>query len=225
MQSASYPADLAYNAAYYRLVQFLIRTLFSLCTRFEVKGLENMPIGGPLIIATNHLHVLDPPAVFAILPFRAVVLVAAKYEHALRGRFIRPLGAIFVRRGAVDRKALRDCLAVLKGGGVLGMSPEGTRSDTGGLQEGKRGVAYLAYLAQAPILPVVLTGVEKAFGSLARLRRATVTVTIGEPFHLLAGGEPRGRDLTTATDLIMNKLASLLPEEYRGVYAQQNQAI
>ena len=224
MHDAPYPADLPYSATYYKLAQTLIRTLFTVLTRFEVTGIEHMPSGGPLIIATNHLHALDPAAVFAFLPFRAATLVASKYEHTLRGRLIRPLGAIFVKRGEVDRRALRTSLAVLKGGGVLGVSPEGTRSKTGGLQEGKRGVAYLAYLTQAPILPVALSGVEKALGSLARLRRARVTVTIGELIHLppVEGG-PRNQDLEVATALVMSRLAGLLPSGYRGVYAQPPQ--
>ena len=79
-------------------------------------------------------------------------------------------------------------------------------------------------LTQAPILPAALAGAEKAFSSLARLTRAPVTVAIGEPFHLPpVDGSPRGQDLAVAAELIVNRLASLLPEEYRGIYAQPSQ--
>jgi 1-acyl-sn-glycerol-3-phosphate acyltransferase len=133
---------------------------------------------------------------------------------------MRAVNAIFVNRGEVDRKALREALATLKAGGVLGMAPEGTRSKTGGLQRGRSGAAYLAYHSGVKLLPAVSTGQEHVVSSLLRLRRARVRVTIGPAFE----PPPVSGKITTAhldsfAEEIMHRLAALLPPEYRGVYA------
>jgi len=207
------------NPLYRTLFRALCRALFGAFTRLEVTGLENLPPGGPLLLLTNHLHWLDPLLLFAILPFPATVMAAEKYERRYQGLFMRPLGVIFVQRGEVDRQALRQALAILEAGGVIGIAPEGTRSKTGGLQQGKRGAAYLAYRSGAPLLPVAIAGVEKVFPSLRRLRRARVTAKVGPVFYLPeVDGKASREELEAATELIMRRLAELLPEAYRGIY-------
>ncbi|NOZ29739.1 MAG: 1-acyl-sn-glycerol-3-phosphate acyltransferase [Chloroflexi bacterium] len=207
----------------YRFLRKVIRVLLTLLFRVEIIGAEhlNQP-GGPLLVVTNHLHWLDPPIVFAIFPLRTTVFAAEKWStHPIIGDLFRLVGnAIFVQRGEVDRRALGKALAVLKAGGVLGIAPEGTRSRTGKLQRGKGGAAYLASRTGAPILPIGLSGQEKAFRTLlCRLRRPTIRVVVGEPFTL--PGTPnraKGDELDAYTDMIMRRLAALLPPEYRGVY-------
>ena len=97
--------------------------------------------------------------------------------------------------------------------------PEGTRS-SGQMTTANPGVALLAYKAQVPIVPVGITGSER-MGSVLRVFNPTgrITITIGEPFTLPPVEGKIGRNnLTPATDLIMRRVASLLPESYRGVY-------
>ena len=102
------------------------------------------------------------------------------------------------------------------------MAPEGTRArGEYVLQRGKVGTAYLATRANVPIVPVALTGVEKIKRDLPRLRRARVTVSVGEPIHLPESGRVERAKLDKYTDLIMGRIAALLPESYRGAYAQQ----
>ena len=157
---------------WYRVARGVVGFLLRVLSRLDVQGREEFPAHGAYILVTNHLHWLDSPVVAVTLPHRAYVFAGEKWEkHWLLGPFFHSLGAIFVRRGEVDRQALRQALAVLQGGGVLGMAPEGTRSKTGGLQQGRTGAAYLAYRAGVPILPVVCTGQEKVFWALRRLRR------------------------------------------------------
>jgi 1-acyl-sn-glycerol-3-phosphate acyltransferase len=155
-----------------------------------------------------------------ILPYRTCVFAGEKWEkHWLLGPLLRSVGAIFVRRGEVDRRALRQALDILRGGGLLGMAPEGTRSKTGALQPGRTGAAYLAFRAGVPIVPLVVTGQEKVFWSLRRLRRGTVRVVIGEPFYPPpVEGKASGADVEAFTEEIMYHLAAMLPPEYRGVY-------
>jgi 1-acyl-sn-glycerol-3-phosphate acyltransferase len=100
------------------------------------------------------------------------------------------------------------------------MSPEGTRSRTGALIQAKTGTAYIAARANVTLQPLALTGTEKVFPALKRLRRARVTVTFGPPFNLPPRGErPRREHLGYCTELIMARLASMLPPAYRGYYA------
>lgn len=205
---------------YYRIVKMIFSLIYRLLARTEIVGVENVPQKGPYIVICNHLSSFDPPLLLIALPVRMTVLAANKYRgHPIFGPFLSSMGAIYVRRGEIDRQALRACLDFLKGGGIIGMAPEGTRSPTGALQEGQPGVTYLASRAGVPILPVAVTGTEKIPASLKRLRRGQVKAVIGEAFTLPATkGKVRGKQLKEFTELIMRHLANILPEEYRGVY-------
>jgi len=204
----------------YRLIRGIIGFLLRLLGRLHVEGLENLPSHGPLILVTNHLHFLDPPVALAIIPLRSYVLAAEKWEtRPIMSWLFKAMDAVFVHRGAADIGALRKVEALLKRGAVVGIAPEGTRSKTGGLQQGKGGAALVASRTGATLIPVVVYGQEKVFQELRRLRRADVHVVIGEPFKL----EPpaathRSRQLDEMTQDIMLRIARLLPPEYRGVY-------
>ena len=196
-----------------------IRFLLRLLARWEVIGLEHVPPHGPYIIITNHLSYLDPPVVMALMPSRVTVLVADKYRRHPFGLLIRLVDPIWIRRGEPDRQALRDCMRLLEGGGVLGLAPEGTRSKTGGLQQGKTGAAFVAVKTNALIVPAVVSGTERALSDLARFRRPHIRCAIGEPFRLeMPAGHGEHR-LDTLTEEMMLRMAAVLPPEYRGVYA------
>jgi len=199
------------------VIGFLVRNL----TRLEVQGREQLPDRGPYILVANHLHWLDSPVLLTVLPHPARVFAGEKWaKRFLIGFLLHSVNAIFVNRGEVDRKALREALATIKGGGVLGMAPEGTRSKTGGLQHGRSGAAYLAYHSGATLAPVVCTGQEHVVSSLLHLRRARVRVVFGRPFDPPpVEGKVTTGDLDSFTEEIMHRLAALLPPEYRGVYA------
>jgi len=124
-----------------------------------VQGQELVPDRGPYILVVNHLHWLDSPVILTVLPRPARVFAGEKWaKRFLIGFLLHSVNAIFVNRGEVDRKALREALATIKAGGVLGMAPEGTRSKTGGLQHGRSGAAYLALHSGARLVPAVCTG-------------------------------------------------------------------
>jgi len=204
-----------------RVLRAIVRAILPLLMRLEVVGRENLPSKGPYILTTNHLSAFDTPILLAVCPHPIRAFAAAKHR---RNPIYAPLmimgGSIWVRRGEVDRQALREATAWLDGGNVLGMAPEGTRArGVYALQPGKTGAAYLATRTGVPIVPVGLTGTEKVKESLPKLRRAAVRVTIGEPFRLPASGRVRSPQLQEYTDLVMRRIAALLPEEYRGVYA------
>ena len=209
---------------YYRFLRAIVRLGFKLFTDWEVVGLENVPPDGPFISVSNHTHSLDPLLIMGSLPRRLYPLAADKWRRRpVIGQFVASVGAIFIRRGEVDRRALRQAMEALEQGKVLAIAPEGTRSKTGVMQEGRAGAAYIACLTGVPLLPVGVIGVDKVLGALRRLRRPRVKVVIGRPFTLpslpsKAGG--RGKRLREHTTQIMHRIAELLPEEYRGVYSR-----
>lgn len=207
----------------YPVFAVFFELLFRLLTKFKATGQENIPREGPFIIYLNHLHYFDTPAVFVgFAKYRRINhLAAEKYEkHWFFAPILRVGGAIFIDRGQVDRGALKQGMAVLEDGQALGIAIEGTRSKTGGLQEGKTGVAYFASRAKVPIVPGVVWGTENVGSALKRLRRAQVRVHFGEPF-MLPEGRAKSDDLERYTDEMMIKLAQMLPEQYRGIYTDR----
>ena len=205
-----------------RAVHLIMRLLVRLLTKVTIEGLENVPAQGAFVLAVNHLDYLDAPIVFAVMPRRTVVFAADKWAKTpFSGWILSHVGtAIYVDRGAPDRKALAAALTVLKTGGALAMAPEGTRSPTGGLTQGHTGVAYLATRSSAPILPMIAYGQEQAQHNWKRLRRVPVHIRIGPLIHL-PPGKARTEQLDAYTDQLMLTLAAMLPEQYRGVYGER----
>jgi 1-acyl-sn-glycerol-3-phosphate acyltransferase len=210
-------------ALYHRTLHVIFRFFLWLICRVRVVGRENIPERGPFLVVTNHLSAVDPPLIFSLIPARLKLTGMAAMAHRsdfLIGWVMHRGGAVWVRRGESDRRALRQSLEVLASGRPLGVAPEGTRSDTGALTEGKTGVTFLALKARVPMLPFALAGTERVFPSLRRLRRATVEVNIAPVFSLPERGSGHRREhVQYCTDLIMARLASMLPESYRGVYS------
>lgn len=202
---------------------FVLRVFLRLCTRLETEGLENVPQGGPLLVAFNHLAHLDAALVLSFLP-QPVEGIALEdlYHVPITGQLLRLYGTIPVHRDQFDREVIRQALQVLAEGRILALAPEARQSLTGALERARQGVAYLALRSGVPILPVALTGTEKTYAEWKRLRRPRLTVTFGEPFvPPPRASEPQARrqQLAELTDEIMHRIAALLPPEYRGVYA------
>ena len=141
----------------YRIVLGIMRFLLWLLTDFRAEGIENIPRSGSAMLVANHLNTLDGPAVFIILPRQVTVFAADKHNHPFSffGWLLRNFAnAIWVARGAADRKALRAAFDALARGEMLAIAPEGTRSKTGALQKGHDGAAYLAARTAFPGNPI-----------------------------------------------------------------------
>ncbi len=208
----------------------LMRTTLNLLYRFltcrQVYGRAHIPSEGPCLLVFNHLSNLDAHLLYCLLPRADVTgLFAADYRSRPFFRFmVESPGGLWLRRGEGDRRTLQTALTLLEQGWMVGLAPEGGRSATGALREGRRGAAFLASRANAPILPVAIVGTEHIASGIKHLHRATVTVRVGAPFRLPSrqGGHSK-RHLQQCTDLIMCHIAALLPIAYRGVYAAHPQ--
>lgn len=202
----------------------LTRAVLFTFARWEVVHAERVPAEGGLVLASNHLHLFDPPLVAASCS-RWVHPMAKRelFETPLIGWIFWAYGAFPVRRFSADIGALRAARNQLRGGEVVLMFPEGTRSREGsGMRPALPGAAMVALLAGTPVVPVAITGTEQirlpgVFFRWLRRRRLHIRVEFGEPFELPARSA-EARHAEQSTDLMMRRVASLLPESYRGAY-------
>ena len=206
------------------LIRWLIRLLFNLVARVEVRGYENLPKEGGFVIATNHLGIVDVPiAFYALDRWDMFVMIGEKWEKVNLFRWVgKYFNFIFIDRFNPDIKTLRKVISLMEKNNILVIAPEGTRSRTGALIEAKAGTGYLATKLNRPIVPVGITGTEDQalIANLKRFRRGHIIVTAGSPFTLPPlPRENRDEVLKQYTDEIMCHIAALLPEKYRGVYS------
>ena len=206
---------------YYYAARLIIRSWLRLFTRWQIKGSENVPSQGSLLVIANHVNLVDVP-LLGVSFDRKVIFIAKKelFHFRLIGHFIGNLGAFPVHRGQLDRKALRQANQVLADGQALVIFPEGTRSNNAQLQPAFPGSALIALRSGAPILPVAITGTEKIKGVAWLMRRPEIRVNIGHPFHLPPVSSKLTKvELAELTNYMMERVAELLPPEYRGTYA------
>jgi len=200
------------------------RLLYRLMLRWSVSGADNVPREGAVLIVANHVNAADPILLMLAIP-RWVTFMAKEelFRNWLLRRVLTDAGLIPVARGGnVQQRmeVMRQAEGLLAGGHALAIFPEGSRSHSGELQEGKGGAALLAIHAGVPILPVAVAGIEQLHGLACVFRRPRVTVTIGTPFRLQSDGVRLSRsELSRLTDEIMRRIAALLPEDRRGRYA------
>ncbi|MEJ2046564.1 MAG: lysophospholipid acyltransferase family protein [Dehalococcoidia bacterium] len=210
-----------------QLIHLLCRVLIFLLTRREVRGKENVPEHGPLLVAANHLGMADQ--YFIALNIKRRMMYMAKEElfrHLPLRLLVQAFGAFPVRRGLIDRRSLGQANQVLSSGLALFMFPEGTRSKDGKLQPAFPGSALIALDNNVPILPIGIAGLENVRKGplwwIAHRHQLTVRINIGRPFYLPAQeGKITKERLRGMADLIMEHIAELLPPEYRGYYAQK----
>jgi 1-acyl-sn-glycerol-3-phosphate acyltransferase len=170
----------------------------------------------------NHLAWWDAPLGMAAVPFEVTGIALKDLQRIpITGQLLSLANVIWVDRGRYDREALRQALAVLEEGGILAIAPEGRMSVTGALERGKPGSVFIARKADVPILPIGLTGTEKVLSEWRRFRRPHLRVIIGKVFRLPERRQygSRKEERQADADYILERIAELLPPEYRGVYA------
>lgn len=201
-------------------IRGFVRLIVFLFTRAKVQGLEKFPRTGPALVVINHLGDADGVLGIAFWPvFTDPFAKVELFELPILGRIIELYGVIWVHRGLPDRRALSAALEGLRKGRIISIAPEGRESSLGALEGGTEGAAFLAWKANVPIVPVAITGTEnwRIYGNMKRFRCTDVTLTVGDPFHL-PGETDRKTALVDGTRRIMEALARMLPEQYRGIY-------
>jgi 1-acyl-sn-glycerol-3-phosphate acyltransferase len=202
----------------------LIARIIRLWARWQVRGVENVPKEGPLVVVANHMNLIDVPILAVSLGRKATFMAKEElFRSRLQGSIMYALGSFPVHRAQIDLQAIRRAKQVLDDGGVLIMFPEGKRSDDARLQPGKQGSAMIALRTGVPILPVGIIGTENLKGVLSILRRPRIIVNIGQPFSLPPidnnGDKSAKEKRAEVTELVMKHIAELLPAGYRGAYS------
>ena len=219
-----------YRVAWWRrwiarpLLRFVFGILFLVLARVKITGRRNVPRGKPYIVVFNHVSLYDPPFLGVFWPEALEAMGASDiWKKPGQNILIRMWGAIPVHRGEYDRALFDKVLSALGSGLPLAIAPEGGRSHKPGLRLARPGLAYIVEKSALQVVPVAIVGTTDDFWEQASHgRRPALELRIGRPFRLPAL-EGKGPELHEArqrnTDQVMNVLAGLLPEEYRGVYA------
>lgn len=176
--------------------------------RLRVHHRERIPAQGPVVVVANHGAFVDGPLLFGLLGRRTVFLVKQEMFFGPFAWVLPRIGQVPVRRGTADRRPLTLALDVLRGGGLVAVFPEGTRTG-GDVAAAQHGAAWLARTAGALVLPVVCRGTRRPDGARRRVR-PRVDVLVGEPLTLTAGGGRAG--LAAATETIRVALTGLVAD-------------
>lgn len=185
-----------------RTIKFLAMTIW----RARATGVENIPLEGPLIIACNHLAYLDPPVMGCFSP-RQISYMAKRelFEIPVLGWAIRKVGAYPVDREGSATAAIKRSVEVLRAGGCIGIFPEGGRNQEGE-KEARAGVALLASLGKAPVVPAAIVGSDRA------KYLAQIKVAFGKPIALPADRKATRDDLEKFTNETMSAISALIRE-------------
>ncbi len=179
----------------------------------EVEGRENISNSGAVIIASNHVSNLDPPAVGAAIKRNIYFMAKVDlFKNHILGTLLRRLGAFPIRRDIADRGAIRYSLEILKSGNALGIFPEGRRNQSDELGTPQLGTAMIAARSGAPVVPVAVMG-TRTYEKLKGKRR--IKVVIGKPIRL---SEKRANkeELKQFSVEIMKEISILLEKNSKG---------
>lgn len=226
-----------------RVVRWAIERFLDIYADISAEGGENLP-KGPVLFVSNHLSNADALVLNRVLRRfgyrrRVVYLAGVKLADEIMTRLgMETVATIPIHPNTPDRDAIRGALKAIESGDAIFIFPEGGRSRTGALIEGKAGVVLLARKAGVPVVPIGMEGTEKLMpikeGEMGRegLRRSQISVRIGRPFTFAeleqevkasgpetSPGERRTADAESLLTALMLRIASLLSPNYRGVYA------
>jgi 1-acyl-sn-glycerol-3-phosphate acyltransferase len=201
-------------------MQWLAKVLFWLLTDLRIEGKENFPKEGPLIMVGNHFSFVDIPAFVRAAPYPVEFIGGAVFANAPKFLAFLPRlwGYLPVFRGTGSHFALREAERVLNSNGVLAIFPEGG-SHARMLRPPRPGTMFLAVRTKARILPVGLVGMDEVFSELAKFRSPKVVINIGGPFgpfDVSLKGKQRREKLGEIGNVMMQKIADLIPPEKHG---------
>jgi 1-acyl-sn-glycerol-3-phosphate acyltransferase len=228
MDSATQADQSGYDVPFrVQLFRFFVRPVFRLIfyilCRVKVTGLENVPHKGAYLIAINHISLYEAPFILSFWPKAPEVVGAVDiWSKPGQSTLAKYYGGIPLRRGEYDRKALETALSALHSGRPLLIAPEGGRSHTPGMRRAQPGVAFLMDIARVPVVPVGFVGTtDDMMDKALHARKPLIEMRIGKAIQLIPAegkGEAKREARQRNADLVMYRIADLLPKEYRGVY-------
>ncbi|WP_066719738.1 lysophospholipid acyltransferase family protein [Clostridium sp. Marseille-P299] len=216
-----------------KFVKFYVDLQIKKHVSLEVKGLENLEceFNRPYLFVCNHLSNSDGLILNKVLEKENVIFVAGKKlkSNSLTNLGFRTVRSISILPNSPDKEAIKKVISAVKEGNSVLIFPEGTRSRTAKMIEGKKGILLFAKLTNAPIVPIGIWGtekfmpIEKDMGKEA-FYDADININIGEVFKLPKKSEDETKEDWEANSLnhIMMRIAELLPKEYRGFYDNEN---
>ena len=207
------------------VLKSVFRLIFHILGRVKIIGKENVLYGKPYVVAMNHISIFDPPLVGAFWPEMLEIIGASDvFEKPGQGEVLKLYGVIPVHRGEYDRALLKRIVSVITAGYPLLIAPEGGRSHVTAMRRALPGIAYIIEATGVPVVPVGLVGTTEDFWQRAkRGEKPQLEIRIGASITLpsiIEKGAARREARQRNADLVMQHLAGLLPEEYRGVYAE-----
>lgn len=188
----------------YKIGVILLKFIFKIFLNYKIEGLENVPLDKGVIIASNHVSLLDPPLIGTFLPRKIHYMAKEElFQIPVLGYIITKLNAFPVKRGTADRVAIKKAINLLSEGKCLGLFPEGTRSKDGNLGSAEPGMALIAIKADVPVVPVAIVfDGNKILGS-------NIKIKFGRP--MLHNKELTGKDaMQNFTDDIMSEIKKLM---------------
>jgi 1-acyl-sn-glycerol-3-phosphate acyltransferase len=193
----------------YRLAALVVKPLMRTWFRIRLEGEEHIPEVGPVILASNHRSNMDPVLLASAVRRPVVFMAKAELFVGPLGWIMRWIGQFPVRRGGIDREALRRTDAVLARGSMLGLFPEGTRGD-GRFASVHPGLAYIVVRQQCPVVPVAIFGTERVRRRFGWLPFASpVRIVVGPAIDLpQSTGDRAGR--RAASELLQKRLQEFL---------------
>lgn len=189
---------------FYLLARFACRVFFLLGFRLRVFGFANLPERDGVVIASNHQSYFDP-SMLSLGPTRHCSFMARStlFDNRLLGAILRGLNTFPVRRGGMDKEALREADRRLKNGACLVLFPEGTRSRDGTIGPLLPGVLSIAERAGVPIVPAVVEGAFEAWPRHGRIRRRPISVWYGRPISV---AERKGMSRAEFADVLRERM-------------------
>jgi 1-acyl-sn-glycerol-3-phosphate acyltransferase len=206
---------------FYHFLYLCISLLSKLLLRCQVIGRGNVPQRNACIVVANHVNLLDSPVLGVSLGRKVYFMAKEELFHSrFIGWLVKQFGAFPVAKGKLDRRAGRRASQLLTQGEALVILPEGRRSEDGKLGQAYPGAALLAVKSDVPIVPVGISGTGQLIGKWWFIGRPRLTINIGQPFTLSnSHGKFSKAEIADLTYEIMMRIAELLPQEYRGRYA------
>lgn len=195
---------------FYKVLRNLLVIYLAIFNHWKIKGKENIPAEGSVVLISNHVSLWDP-VVFACSVNRTVHFMAKEelFKIFFIGSVLKKLDMIPVRRGESDRKAVKESLDYLKSGEILALFPEGTRNKKReGLLPFHTGAAFFAKSADLEVLPVAIMGTDGIKASFSN----NVFFKVGKPMKIkdYYDGKISSKELEGFTEILKNEISNLL---------------